>query len=321
MTKTKKLNLVDLDDAQLRELLPPNYDFNRDNLLSNGLRRMRWINYIRHNNPNMVKMQQTQKIQKSRKLKVPEPESKIEANVDETDEIIENIDNTVDKKLPKNYYFDNEKVEKLLQRYVDGACTDVVLRNEIMEHASELIRQIIRAHGLHNIYPGREDSSFFDLFQLAWCQIESTLYKYQKGRAKIFNMFSQVARTVILAHIKKEGRDKKNCKPYQDMLVRKHGTARSLMFDRFIEEAREICKFNEDHLIVLDALGRLFDVDHKPYDGLVSKLIKMSGRSRQHVVSFIETLRMRSSEFTDSPINDKPMPHPLVYQGVPDDED
>lgn len=79
----------------------------------------------------------------------------------------------------KNHYFDNEIVERLLHRYLRGACTDVHLRDEIMIHASELIVQLIKAHNLAQIYPGKDDSSMMDLFQTAWIQIESALYKYE----------------------------------------------------------------------------------------------------------------------------------------------
>jgi len=79
----------------------------------------------------------------------------------------------------RQLYFDNNKVEDLLVRYVWTGCTDVKMRDGVMEHAEELIRQIIRAHNLHRIYPGHEESTFGDLFQTAWVQIEKTLYKYK----------------------------------------------------------------------------------------------------------------------------------------------
>ncbi len=93
--------------------------------------------------------------------------------------------------LPKNYYFDNYKVEALLTEYVKNGCTDVRLRDEIMLNAGELIRQIIRTHNLQNIYPGRDEAAFGDLFQIAWCQLEKTLYKfdYGPGHTKVFNMW------------------------------------------------------------------------------------------------------------------------------------
>src|SRR6056297_2005484 len=118
----------------------------------------------------------------------------------------------------KNMYFDNEAVERLMDKYVERGCVDVHLRDEIMSHATELIRQIIRAHNFEYITPGRDQSSFNELFQVAWMQIEKTLYKYDStpGSSKLFNMWSQIAKTRILAYLKKEKRDKKNMPSYRD---------------------------------------------------------------------------------------------------------
>ena len=183
----------------------------------------------------------------------------------------------------KNMYFDNNLVEQLLYKYVENACTNVRLRDEIMSHASELIRQIIRANNLQQIYPGKDEASFGDLFQVAWCQVESVLYKYEaqphclecfnhlrpqdsllnnrmtlfyslikqikhcpycnvklsrsnvyyRGKSKVFNMWSQVARTVALAHIKRESRDRKNYGGYQSHLER-NVKSNDFVFKHFI---------------------------------------------------------------------------------------
>jgi hypothetical protein len=166
----------------------------------------------------------------------------------------------------KGYYFDNHKVEQLLIQYVAGGCVDVLLRDEIMSHAAELIRQIIRTHNFHNIYPGSDDASFNDLFQVAWCQIESTLYKFDSspGHTKVFNMWSQVAKTVMLAHIKKETRDKKNYGSYKRHLDTK-SLRRAILMERFLEEAKEICKYNREHVAILDAIMELYSKDQKPH--------------------------------------------------------
>ena len=253
----------------------------------------------------------------------------------------------------KTYYFNNALVERLLGRYVEGACIDVKLRDEVMSHASELIRQIIRANNLHMIYPGRDDSSFFDLFQLAWCQIESTLYKYQaaphclgcydknrpsdsmlieefmfledlvklykncprcgtrliretvhyRGRSKVFNMWSQVARTVTLAHIKRESRDRKNYGKYQTHLI-KSINPRSYVMERFLLELKETFKHNDDHLEMIDAIDRLYEKDDKAHEGFISKLVMESGKTRPQVASFLKVIRLRSFEFTDSPMTE-----------------
>ena len=206
----------------------------------------------------------------------------------------------------KGYYFDNHKVEQLLIKYVASSCIDVELRDEIMSHASELIRQIIRTHNFHNIYPGSDDASFNDLFQVAWAQIESVLYKFDSspGHTKVFNMWSQVAKTVMLAHIKKETRDKKNYGSYKRHLDTR-SFRRSILLERFLEEATEICKHNREHLEVLCALKELYDGDQKPHEGLIGKLVKLSGMSRSKVTGFLRMLRLRSFEFSDAPATEE----------------
>ena len=204
----------------------------------------------------------------------------------------------------KGYYFDNHKVEKLLTEYVKGGCTDVKMRDEIMTHAMELLRQIIRTHNFHNIYPGHDPASFGDLFQVGWCQIEKTLYKfdYRPGHTKVFNMWSQIAKTVILAHIKREMRDKKNYGSYKNHQISHHKPGNAV-FERFVNEAKAMAQYDIDGLSIVAALEKLYEKDEKPSDGLIGKLVKLSGLSRQRVVSFLKQLRLRSFEFTDSPLN------------------
>lgn len=260
----------------------------------------------------------------------------------------------------KDYYFDNITVEKLLYQYHETACTDLKLRNNIMSHASELIRQIIRTNNLHTIYPGRDDSSFGDLFQVAWAQIELSLYKYKaaphclgcyninrpnesiiieqehdddilifedliklikrcphcglkleknsiyyRGKSKVFNLWSQVSRTVILAYIKKESRDKKNYTNYQSHLIRKKKT-KNYVFERFIVELKELCKYNTDHIILCETLENLYENDNKPHEGLIGKLVKNSGKNRSKVIDFLKFIRLRGLEFSDAPLDERP---------------
>jgi hypothetical protein len=260
----------------------------------------------------------------------------------------------------KNHYFDNVKVERLLYTYHETACCDVRLRDDIMSNASELIRQIIRANNLQSIYPGGEVHSSGDLFQVAWTQIESVLYKYKaaphclgcfnqnrpqdslllvinpeediilyevlskkvkscaqcgfkvekeyvyyRGLSKVFNMWSQIARTVGLAHIKREKRDRANSGSYQNHLSRKYKPS-SYLFDRFITEANDMFKYNENYADLIIILKELYDNDDKAHEGLISKLVGKSGKSRATITEFLKIIRLRSLEFTDSPANDKP---------------
>lgn len=270
-----------------------------------------------------------------------------------------------DKKL----YFDNNKVEDALTNYVIGGCVDVKLRDEIMSHSEELIRQVIRAHGLHKIYPGYEESSFGDLFQTAYCQIERTLYKYRaipycyecyntrrpqdsvlyepdeneygilgpqeiaemrlkcptckkpplkimyRGTSKVFNLWSQVAVTVIRAFIKKESRDYKNADAYKIYLGSKYRVSpESDMVKRFISEAKEVFAYNPTYLTIVDALSKIIETDDRPHEGIITKLVSRTNLPRSQVANFLKMVRMRSTDFTDSPINDEPKPRDAKHR-------
>jgi len=274
----------------------------------------------------------------------------------------------------KKLYFINEEVEWRLTQYIWTGCTKVELRDQIMSHATELIRQIIRKQGLHTIYPGQEDSAFGDLLQTAWVQIERTLYKYRarphcricfnvdrpsdsclygpqdreygiktlsdviamyknrkcphcgtvlyaspmieprqgcyggsttilyRGMSKVFNMWSQIARTVILAFIKKEGRDRKNSSSYSNHLGTK-GRPISGILIRFLDELKELWRYHDDHLKIIDAIAWLFQYDERPHDGIIGKLVSKTGLSRAVVTNFIQLTKLRSIELSDSNIN------------------
>jgi hypothetical protein len=278
--------------------------------------------------------------------------AKLSSNQDSASPKIDEFERKEEYK--SNWYFDNEVVERLMYRYVEGACTDVSLRDQIMEHASELIRQLIKAHNLGQIYPGKEESSIGDLFQVAWLQIEGALYKYEahphcsacfnklrptdsllsnefmlvseiitkigkcphckarlepskiyyRGKSRLFNLWSQIARTVILAHIKKENRDKKNGSLFQEHLENRR-VQKTNMLERFQTEARLLCQYNKDYLKIIDTLDKLYREDEKPHEGLIGKLVEMTSLPRLTITSFLKICRLRSYEFTDSPINEE----------------
>lgn len=268
----------------------------------------------------------------------------------------------------------NEVVEWQLTLYLWTGCTKVHLRDKIMSHATELIRQIIRKQGLHTIYPGQEESAFGDLLQTAWVQIERTLYKYRarphcrscfnperpadsllyspdvkeygiktideaialhkgkkcphcgaglsptppieprqgcyggsetvlyRGMSKVFNMWSQIARTVILAYIKKEGRDRKNSGSYISHLGNKSRPISGVM-ERFLNETRELWKYHDDHLLIIDAIAWVAENDDRPHDGIIGKLVDRTGLSRSTVTNFLQLTKLRSFELSDSNLN------------------
>jgi len=274
--------------------------------------------------------------------------------------------------LSKKLYFINEEVEWDLSQYIWTGCTDARLRNNVMIHASELIRQIIRKQGLHTIYPGQEESAFGDLMQVAWCQLERVIYKYRsrphcracfnpahpsdsilyepdkheygiiclyqvvamykecpkcgaklktgpavapsqgryggsesilyRGASKVFNMWSQVARTVILAYIKKEGRDRKNSGSYVNHLGTRH-RQNSDAITRFFAELRQLWPYHDDYHNIIDNMEWLILNDDKPHDTMISKLIDKTGLSRNVIVNFLTLTKLRSAELSDSNLN------------------
>lgn len=128
---------------------------------------------------------------------------------------------------------------------------------------------------------------------------ETVIYR---GLSKVFNMWSQVTRTVILAYIKKDGRDRKNSTSYMTHLDDKTKPLADAM-KRFLSEAHEICQYNDDYLVVLNSLKFLLEHDPKPHEGIISKLVEHSKLSRVAIANFMQAIRSRSLEFTDSPIN------------------
>lgn len=209
------------------------------------------------------------------------------------------------KRKKRKMYFDNSVVEELVIEYQKTGCTDIKLRNEIMNHSHELIIQVMRTNNLQNIYPNKDASAEIDLFQAAWSEIERSLYKFDPSRGtKIFNLWTQVARASMLALIKRESRDKKNQNAYKGHLRR--STKQNFSFERFIQEASEVCKNNSDHLKIINALNEIYKNENKPTEALVSKLIQKSGLSRVKVQKFFNQIRDRAHDFTDAPIHDPP---------------
>ncbi len=121
---------------------------------------------------------------------------------------------------------------------------------------------------------------------------------------------SQVARTVMLAHIKKESRDRRGKSALETHILTKP-TTRPVLIERFLKEAREICKYNDEYLELLDHIEEIHETDDRAYEGLIGKLIKKSGRSRQKISNFLLFIRFRGVEFSDSPMNDQVTQRPL----------
>lgn len=187
------------------------------------------------------------------------------------------------------HYFDNDAVEALLTRYVEGACTDIKLRDEIMEHATPLIQNVIRSNRLDRLLQYQHRSNESDLASIAWAQIEKTLYKFESGRAKVFSLWTQIAYTVCMAYIKKETRDAVNVRKWRD------GHPAPLLdkpkkpeFYAIMEELREsvLSEYRE----MVDSLVQVYEQDRQPWIGLVGKLVER-GYTRRQARGFLAHIR------------------------------
>ena len=261
----------------------------------------------------------------------------------------------------KKHYFINEIVEWKLTRYIWTGCTNVILRDSIMEHANELITQLIRKQGLFNIYRGHDPSAFNELVHVAYMQIERTLYKYRaqahcracfswdrpnnsilykpatfefgiiqpkslasrtqkcphcgailnnlipvepeqglyggsrsimyRGLSKVFNLWSQVSRTVILAHVKKDTRDLRNNDNYTDFIARKQSAGDNSQYNKIMGEVKEYLWFNPEYCQVVDALVELSS-QPDPDKNFKKKLSSLSDCDRKTVDSALLVIRV-----------------------------
>ena len=255
----------------------------------------------------------------------------------------------------KKMYFDNPLVEKLLRLYVMGGCTDIAQRDEIMTHAGELIRQVILVHGIHKVLGGTEDD-LFDLRQVAWIQIEKTLYKFdyskiwtikrdgvkfkirgcivrelnnhaclkmtdvknygklytvdlddvvstRQDNTKIFNMWTQVTKTVCLAYVKHDTKDKKNLSTYTSNMKYKPIEPNHIV-ERFLEEATRFSKFDDEELAIVEAIRKIAaEGDFHANMGLVTTLCRITDLSEAKIKAYLYKLRLCEPDFSDSPIN------------------
>lgn len=273
--------------------------------------------------------------------------------------------------VDRKFYFANEVVEWKLVQYRWTGCTSIELRDSIMLHADELIRQNLRTQGLAKIC--RDEFSFDDLRQVAWMQIERTLFKFRavphcracyrprhsaasilhelgdreftiptttdvirkhrsrcpycnswlassgkiepqqgryggteailyRGTSKVFNMWSSVSRTVSLAYLKKNSRDNRYQSRVEERL--NHSNSKpDVQFDRFIREAHELFKYDDEALLFVDTLHRLLLEQSISFvNSIGTTLSRETGYSTKRVQRFLHMLRLRSLEFSDSPM-------------------
>lgn len=121
----------------------------------------------------------------------------------------------------------------------------------------------------------------------------------------IWSSNSQISKTVILAHIKKDSRDrvKKGFSIYRSHLrhksARKHRsniTDKSVI-EQFVEDVRLAVKHDSRFDQLPDCLLALAMNDSNPYMNITNKLTDLSGLPRQTIKSFMMTIKNMSGSF------------------------
>jgi hypothetical protein len=245
-----------------------------------------------------------------------------------------------------------------------------------MDHANELITQLIRKQRLFVIYNGHDPSSFAELVHVAYMQIERTLYKYRarphcracfsydrpnssvlynpsrfefgivkpyklvqmidkcphcgadltvgidnivepqqglyggtdaicyRGLSKVFNLWSQVSRTVILAYVKKDTRDTRNGDNYTIHINKKPDQNNNEQFVRALIEAKNEIWFNGEYCDVINSLIELSSESDSDKN-LKRKLMEMSGKNKRVVEDSLSVLRVMMNLYSEQFDNGK----------------
>ena len=245
----------------------------------------------------------------------------------------------------KNYYFDNDYVERLCRKYVLGGTVDIKLRDEILTHAQELIENIIRVNKFVQIINHSDYTTFDELLAVATESIESSLYKFnitnkyilkngkviigqiisendkkillelqnhkhklikksdiksiRRFHTKIFGFWSQVAKTSILAYIKKDKRDFRNKERYLDYLIHKNKTIRKyhVSIESFIDKCKKIFVDKTSHKI-LDSLMNLY-INDKFSKSFIKDISIDTGLSTDIIRLFFDNMKNQKELFDE----------------------
>lgn len=141
---------------------------------------------------------------------------------------------------------------------------------------------------LNNLQPVEPEQG---LYGGSW----SILYR---GMSKVFNMWSQVSRTVILAHVKKDTRDLRNNDSYTDFINRKQTSGDNSQYSKVMEETKEYLWFNPEYCKVVDALIELSS-HQDPDKNFKKKLATIADVDRKTVDHALSIIRVIMHECID----------------------
>jgi hypothetical protein len=144
-----------------------------------------------------------------------------------------------------------------------------------------------------------EDRIFVECHDKQIYEIKKCLIKSVKRfHTKIFAFWSQVAKTCILAHIKKDKRDKRNKKHYTEHLLIRNKTIRKydIKISEFIDEAKKIFMDSTSHKI-LDSLFQIYITYMEIPKSIEKEICQISKLNPKLVKQFFNNLRKHEDLF------------------------
>lgn len=200
----------------------------------------------------------------------------------------------------KDHYFDNDAVEATLCKYLETACTDIALRDEVMLKVEPVIRGFIRAKGLGRLFRNVRGADIEDeLVSVAWTRVEQVLYKFTPGRAKLFSYVSQITYLVVLDYLKRTTKDA--CAITRWNEASSSGPPPQLLERREVPniyvvlgELKESFRDNPQHVRMVQWLLDRYEQEDHPHVGVLTAMAAEFGRTA--AVRFLERVRRAAGE-------------------------
>ncbi len=203
-------------------------------------------------------------------------------------------------------YFPNKVVQALVIKYQDTGCTDVPLRDEIMQYVPELALKVIRRYTMYKLW-GYSNSNtaqpiIDELVSLCWERIEKIIYKYDRTKkSSIFSQWTSVCILVVRAAAKNNGRHNLHTKAVgRAKMKQAEERGANLLWDKFKAELIDVRPTKEVRGIHEKCVQALLELEPGDLEAFhINKiLVGKTGLKRKHIKLWLEWMRQNGSKFS-----------------------
>lgn len=122
-----------------------------------------------------------------------------------------------------------------------------------------------------------------------------------RGTSKVFNLWSQVARTVILAHVKKDSRDKRNNPSYKNHFESSRHRISGEVFSEMMKHAENMLWYDLKALSVLSVLKDMsFELNNLSSVIVKKNIIQSTGLTKKEVEKYILLLKLVFKDYKNA---------------------